>query len=156
MKKFFFNLQSVLDHRLLLEEREQEKLLKLQQAQAAAEAERQQLQEEIHLRRQQMAHPEPGEIKVGEMLQTARYVEKLEGIAAAVSQRIAKLEDEKRLQAERLIEARRKREVLDNLKEKSLVQHEREVQTMEQKLLDELTAVKFAHRGGQNLPAEEP
>ncbi len=155
MKKFSFNLQSVLDHRLLLEEREQEKLFKIQQELAAAEVERQQLLEEIHLGRQRMAYPEPGEVKVDEIVQAARYVEKLEGSVAALAQKIAKLEDAKRLQAERLIEARRSREILEKLKEKSLARHGRDVQTMEQKLLDELTAVKFAPRDEQNLPAEE-
>jgi len=43
--------------------------------------------------------------------------------------------------------------VLETLKEKSLAKYERGASAMEQKLLDELAAVKFALQDEQNLPA---
>ena len=69
-----------------------------------------------------------------------------------MAQRILKLENEKRQQAKELMEARRKREVLDNLKEKGLTSHERGVRVMEQKLLDDLTAMKFKPADEKSLP----
>ena len=153
MKKFTFNLQSVLDHRLLLEEREQEKLLKIQQEIALAEATREQLRTEIHALRLQMAQPEPGEVHVEKVLQVTRYVAKLETDVAALTRKLAQLEQEKRSQSQVFLEARRKREVLENLKDKNLNQYQRELSAMEQKLLDELSAVKFAPQDEQNLPA---
>ena len=153
MKKFTFNLQSVLDHRLLLEEREQEKLLKIQQEIALAEATREQLRTQIHELRLQMAQPEPGEVHVEKVLQVTRYVAKLETDVAALTRKLAQLEQEKRSQSQVFLEARRKREVLENLKDKNLNQHQRELSAMEQKLLDELSAVKFAPQDEQNLPA---
>lgn len=155
MKRFTFNLQSVLDHRLLLEEREQEKLSKIQQEIALAEAGRQRLRNEIHELRLQMAQPEPGEVHVEKVLQVTRYVGKLEEDVAALARKIAQLEQQKRSQSEVLLEARRNREVLENLKNKNLAQYEREASAMEQKLLDELAAVKFAPLDEQNLPADE-
>ena len=153
MKKFTFNLQSVLDHRLLLEEREQEKLLKIQQEIALAEAGRQRLRNEIHELRLQMAQPEPGEVHVEKVLQVTRYVGKLEADVAALTRKLAKMEQEQRSQSQVFLEARRKREVLENLKDKNLNQYQRELSAMEQKLLDELSAVKFAPQDEQNLPA---
>jgi flagellar FliJ protein len=153
MKKFTFNLQSVLDHRLLLEEREQEKLLKIQQEIALAEATREQLRNEIHAMRLQMAQSEPGEVQVEKVLQVTRYVGKLEGDVAALTRELAQLEQEQRSQSQVFLEARRKREVLENLKDKNLNQYQRELSAMEQKLLDELSAVKFAPQDEQNLPA---
>jgi len=153
MKKFTFNLQSVLDHRLLLEEREQEKLLKIQQEIALAEAGRQRVRTEIHELRLQMAQPEPGEVHVEKVLQVARYVGKLEADVAALTRKLAQLEQEQRSQSQVFLEARRKREVLENLKDKNLSQYQRELSAMEQKLLDELSAVKFARQDEQNLPA---
>ena len=153
MKKFTFNLQSVLDHRLLLEDREQEKLLKIQQEIALAEAGRQRVRTEIHELRLQMAQPEPGEVHVEKVLQVARYVGKLEADVAALTRKLAQLEQEKRSQSQVFLEARRKREVLENLKDKNLNQYQRELSAMEQKLLDELSAVKFAPQDEQNLPA---
>ena len=153
MKKFTFNLQSVLDHRLLLEEREQEKLLKIQEEIACAEASRQRLRSEIHELRLQMAQPEPGEVHVEKVLQVTRYVGKLEADVAALTRKLAQLEQEKRSQSQVFLEARRKREVLENLKDKNLSQYQRELSAMEQKLLDELSAVKFAPQDEQNLPA---
>ena len=153
MKKFSFNLQSVLDHRLLIEEREQEKLLKIQQEIALAEATREQLRTEIHELRLQMAQPEPGEVHVEKVLQVTRYVAKLETDVAALTRKLAQLEQEKRSQSQVFLEARRKREVLESLKDKNLNQYQRELSAMEQKLLDELSAVKFAPQDEQNLPA---
>ena len=153
MKKFTFNLQSVLDHRLLLEEREQEKLLKIQQEIALAEATREQLRTEIHGLRLQMAQPEPGEVHVEKVLQVTRYVGKLEADVAALTRKLAQLEQEQRSQSQGFLEARRKREVLENLKDKNLNQYQRELSAMEQKLLDELSAGKFAPQDEQNLPA---
>ena len=92
MKKFSFNLQSVLDHRLLLEEREQEKLLKIQQGIAFTEAERQRLRSEIHELRLQMAQPEPGEVQVEKVIQVTRYIGKLEDDVAAFTRKLAQLE----------------------------------------------------------------
>jgi len=43
--------------------------------------------------------------------------------------------------------------VLENLKDKNLNQYQRELGAMEQKLLDELSAVRFAPQDEQNLPA---
>jgi|SRR6185503_16002094 len=153
MKKFTFNLQSVLDHRLLLEEREQEKLLKIQQEIALAEAGRQRLRNEIHELRLQISQPEPGEVHVEKVLQVTRYVGKLEADVAALTRKLAQLEQEQRSQSQVFLEARRKREVLENLKDKNLNQYQRELSAMEQKLLDELSAVKFAPQDEQNLPA---
>ena len=153
MKKFTFNLQSVLDHRVLLEEREQEKLLKIQQEIALAEGSRQQLRNEIHELRLQMAQPEPGEVHVEKVLQVTCYVGKLEADVAALSRRLAQLEQEQRSQSQVFLEARRKREVLENLKDKNLNQYQRELSAMEQKLLDDLAAGKFAPKDEQNLPA---
>lgn len=156
MKKFTFNLQSVLDHRLLLEEREQEKLLRIQQETALAESDRQQRCDEIDELRCQMAQPEPGEVYVDQILRIACYVRKLEDDVAALSRRIDELAREKVVQSEVLLTARRNREVLENLKAKSLEQHQREANVMEQKMLDELTAVKFSPHDEQNLPARRP
>jgi flagellar export protein FliJ len=153
MKKFTFNLQPVLDHRLLLEEQEQEKLFRIQQTIFLAECEKQRVQEEIDRLRSTMARPSPGEIDLEEIRDASRYLEKLGNDLTAIAQRIVRLENERRRQAEELLEARRKREVLDNLKEKSLTGHEREVRSMEQKLHDELSAVKFKAIDEQNLPA---
>jgi flagellar protein FliJ len=153
MKKFTFNLQSVLDHRLLLEEREQEKLLKIQQEIALTEADRQRLRNEIHELRLQMAQPEPGEVQIEKVLQVTRYIGKLEDDVATFARKLAQLEQQQRSQSEVFLEARRKREVLENLKDKNLNEYRREESAMEQKLLDELSAVKFAPQDEQNLPA---
>jgi len=155
MKKFTFNLQSVLDHRQMLEEREQEKLVRIQQEITLAEAGRQQLSNEIHELRLQMARPEPGEIDVEKVTHVTRYMGKLEEDVTTLVRKLSQLEQQKRAQADRVVEARRNREVLESLKEKNFVQYERESNAMEQKLLDELSTVKFALQDEQNLPVSK-
>ena len=155
MKKFNFNLQSVLDHRLLLEDREQEKLHKIQHEIGLAEAGREQLRNQIHGLRLQLAQPESGEINMESVLQSVRYIGKLDNDLAVLTRKIAQLEQQKRSQSDMLLKARRNREVLENVKEKELAQYEREAGVMEQKLLDELAVVKFASQDEQNLPASK-
>jgi flagellar export protein FliJ len=51
-----------------------------------------------------------------------------------------------------VVQAKRRREVVDKLKEKKLAHYEREAREMEQKLLDELAIVNFRHGDVQELP----
>ena len=154
MKKFSFNLQSVLDHRLVLEDQEQEKLAKIQQALLLAMCHSQRIEEEIRKQRSRMSLG-PGEIDLEEIGLITQYISKLQAEAETVAQKIAKLEAERQRQSERLIQARRDREVLENLREKSLSNHEYTVRMLEQKLLDELTAAKFKSADEQNLPTAD-
>ena len=155
MKKFSFNLESVLNHRRMMEDDELQKLMKIQHAIARVEMKKHKIQEEISNNRQTMKLQGAGEVNIQEIRQRHLYLEKLERDSLALGQQTIKLEEEKRMQSERLVQARKKREILEKLKEKGIDSHQRELREVEQKLLDELSTVKFARRYGQDLPVRK-
>jgi flagellar FliJ protein len=155
MKRFSFNLESVLNHRKLLEEREQEKLSKIHQALLLAQNQREKLRLEIEDCRHLMAKEQKGVIDLDKIRHLASYMEKLELEIVQLSHHILRIETEKQRQMELLVEARKQREIVDKLKEKRLATYEREGRELEQKLLDELSVVQFKHQGAKKLPGEE-
>ncbi len=155
MKKFSFNLESVLNHRKLLEEREQEKLSKIHQALLLAQSQKEGLRLQTKECLQMMAQEQKGLIDLDKIRHLASYIEKLELDIAELAQQILKIEVEKERQTECLIEARKQREIVDKLKEKRHATYDREGRELEQKLLDELSVVQFKHQDAQKLPGGE-
>ena len=155
MKKFTFNLESVLNHRKLLEDKERQKLLRINQSILQAEQDRDKLRHEINDCRQMVIGRQKGIIDIDKIRHLAAYIEKLEFDVIQLTLHISQLEKEKAQQLERLVQAKRRREVVDKLKEKKLAHYERETRELEQKLLDDLTRVNFRHGDAQELPGEK-
>ena len=155
MKKFTFNLESVLNHRKLLEDKERQKLLRINQSILQAEQDRDKLRHEINDCRQMVVGRQKGIIDIDKIRHLAAYIEKLEFDVIQFTLHISQLEKEKAQQLERLVQAKRRREVVDKLKEKKLAHYERETRELEQKLLDDLTIVNFRHGDAQELPGEK-
>ena len=155
MKKFTFNLESVLNHRKLLEDKEQQKLQRINQSILQAEQDRDKLRHEINDCRQMVVGRQKGIIDIDKIRHLAAYIEKLEFDVIQLTLHISQLEKEKAQQLERLVQAKRRREVVDKLKEKKLAHYERETRELEQKLLDDLTIVNFRHGDAQELPGEK-
>ena len=155
MKKFTFSLEAVLDYRKLLEEKEQEKLRKINQAILQAQHDLNLLRNEIDDCREMVISCQKGIIDIDKIRHLAAYIEKLEFEVIQLTLHISQLEKEKVEQLEKVVQARRRREVVDKLKEKKLSYYEREAREMEQKLLDELSIVNFRHGDVQELPGEK-
>lgn len=155
MKKFFFNLESVLNHRRLLEEREQEKLSKIHQALLLAQNQKEGLHLQIEDCFKMMAQEQKGLIDLDKIRHLASYIDKLELEIAQLAQQILKIEVEKQRQMECFVEARKQREIVDKLKEKKHATYEKEGRELEQKLLDELSVVQFRHQDAQKFPGGE-
>jgi flagellar export protein FliJ len=95
----------------------------------------------------------PGVINVDEMQHLVKYLTKLDQEIHQSALILSRLEEDRRIQSEKLIDARKKREILDKLKEKSLTSYQSELKGMEQKLLDELVTERFGIGTEQNLPS---
>jgi len=152
MKKFNFNLESVLNHRRLLEEREQQKLMKINQAILQAQQDKEKTRDEVEDCRRLIIQFQKGVIDIDKVRHLANYIQKLELDVIRITLHISKLEKEKTRQLENLVEARKRREVVDKLKEKRQALYDREVRELEQKLQDELSVVHFRHDEMQELP----
>ena len=152
MRKFSFSLEAVLDYRRVLEEKEQEKLQKINQAIFQAQHSLNLLRNEIDDCRQMVVGCQKGIIDIDKIRHLVAYIEKLEMEVIQLTLHIAQLDKEKAQQLEKVIQAKRRREVVDKLKEKKLAHYEREARELEQKLLDELAIVNFRHEDMQELP----
>ncbi|HVN80274.1 MAG TPA: flagellar export protein FliJ [Terriglobia bacterium] len=152
MRKFSFSLEAVLDYRRVLEEKEQEKLQKINQAIFQAQHSLNLLRNEIDDCRQMVVGCQKGIIDIDKIRYLVAYIEKLELEVIQLTLHIAQLDKEKAQQLEKVIQAKRRREVVDKLKEKKLAHYEREARELEQKLLDELAIVNFRHEDVQELP----
>jgi len=152
MRKFSFSLEAVLDYRRVLEEKEQEKLQKINQAIFQARHSLNLLRNEIDDCRQMVVGCQKGIIDIDKIRHLVAYIEKLELEVIQLTLHIAQLDKEKAQQLEKVIQAKRRREVVDKLKEKKLAHYEREARELEQKLLDELAIVNFRHEDVQELP----
>jgi flagellar FliJ protein len=152
MKRFSFNLESVLDHRKLLEELEELKLNRVNQSILEMETLRQRMRDEAVECRNLLHQPTPGEINVEQMRHLVLYLNKLDQEIHQSTLLLIRLEEDRRQQSEKLIEARKKREILEKLKDKSFSHYQSELKGMEQKLLDELVTERFGLGDAQNLP----
>lgn len=152
MKKFSFHLEAVLRHRKLQEDTEQQKLVKIhlaiQQAQQLKEA----LKAVVAEHRQMLAQQVRGKIDLDKVRHLTLYLEKVDQDIVQVSHVLSRLEEDRRIQLEKLKEAKKQTEVIENLKGKSLNRYEREAKAMEQKLLDELSVTQYGLSNKQNLP----
>jgi flagellar FliJ protein len=152
MKKYEFNLEAVLSHRKMLEELEEQKLTKIFHAIQELEDLQRQMQQDAGEGRKRLHRPLPGVLDVDEMQQLAAYLIKLDQEIRQSALLRAHLEEDRRRQSDKLIEARKRREILEKLKEKSFANYQFELKGMEQKLLDELVNARFGKDDEHNLP----
>ncbi len=155
MKRFSFNLEAVLNHRKLLEELEEQKLNKIFSSIRDLESLLKRMLHEAEECRKTLHKPTPGEINVVEMRQMVDYLQKLEQEIRQAQVHLSRLNEDRRIQSDKLVEARKKREILDKLKEKSFANFQYELKGMEQKLLDELVTERYGLQDEQNLPGQD-
>jgi flagellar export protein FliJ len=152
VKKFSFHLEAVLRHRKLQEDTEQQKLVKIhlaiQQAQQLKEA----LRAVVAEHRQMLTQQVRGRIDLDKVRHLNLYLEKVDEDIVQVSHVLSRLEEDRRIQIEKLKEAKKQTEVIENLKGKSLCRYEKEAKAMEQKLLDELSVTQYGVSNKHNLP----
>jgi flagellar export protein FliJ len=156
MKRFSFKLESVLGYRRVLEDREAQKLKGIHESVLEAERLRESLAIKVGNYAQMLAERSHGDIDIEKIRNLAGYLERLRQELVQASAALTKLQQQRRLQIESLMQARKSREVVEKLKENSLSLHTKEAHELEQKLLDELSVTQFGRLAGQDLPDVKP
>lgn len=138
MKKFQFKLDKVLEVRLMEEEQAQNLLVEAQQKEREIKAEINKLQEVQnglyqHLREQ-------GSLSLNENLIYRKYIQENRKNIKEAEKWLVSQKEEVRLFREDFLDKRKKREVLEKLKEKNYKKYYKEMLLKEQKVLDELGA----------------
>lgn len=153
--KFAFNLESVLTYRKVVEEGEQRKLESIESTIQKVRHVQANLLADTAKYSQMLATQNGGAIDVALLKNAASYLNQLQSDVLKTTHLLSKLEEDKHVQLGKLIQAKRAREIVENLKEKKLTLHQKELNAMEQKLLDEVSAERFCQNIEQSSPAEE-
>jgi flagellar FliJ protein len=143
MKKFQFSLEMLLSHRIR-EERELQIELSL--------IERQIMDEKLSLSKirdaiiklhEEVRNNQIDVIGISEYAVYDNFIIKLKNDVLAKEEKIVEIENKLFLKREELIEAVKKRKIVDNLKEKKLLIHTEEHKKEEQNFMDEIGIYRF-------------
>lgn len=146
-KSFKFRLQTILDHKQDLEDKEKEKLAKvLQRLQQArdylARLEHKREVTRLELKEKQRA----GQLNINELQIYNQFLKKLDQDIINARLMIEQIKAEEREQRQALLQAAQERMTFEKLKEKHKEQYDEEEAEKERKLIDELATIKFARR----------
>jgi flagellar FliJ protein len=155
VKQFSFKLESVLAYRKLLEDGEGQKLTRIRTAILETEQGISKTELEISHYLEVLNDLTCGTIDIERLRHFLAYLDKLRNDRLRATRQLSKLKEDWQLQREELMEARKKREIVEKLKHKSLVLHYREAQILERKLLDEISVMQFGRQSRQEFPPPE-
>ena len=146
MKRFLFNLETLLRHREDIEQRERDELSHLSYR----------CQMELHhrdsldLKRQatmnELARKGADNSERQELTWFYRYLDRLSFEIGESQKRLMRLEKEIQVQKEVVIEAAKKRKILSSMKAKKAKEYTLAVEKQEQKDVDELAVARLAHK----------
>jgi flagellar protein FliJ len=146
MKKFAFRLETLLQHRIKIEEKERDKFSRLR-AEMLAE-----------LRRKEELCAQQADTLSALMLRKScgsdsqeiawhyRFLDRLAHEIKLSNQRTVELENSVEAQKRVMIEASRKKQMIENLKEKRRREHFIAMEREDQKNVDEIVVTRFARR----------
>jgi flagellar FliJ protein len=146
MRKFKFNLETLLGHKKRLEEREREKLAWIHYR---IENEHQRLQA-LNSRhsevREEMAQLELQDYEPGEVAWYCSFLDRLDHEIEQVSLHIRALRQELEKQMAAWVERSKEKKVLENLRSRKEREHLTAAEKLEQKTVDEIVVTQFANK----------
>jgi len=144
MKKFAFNLETLLRHRRYLEEKERNELSRLHGLYQSEIDQRETLQQQYLAALGELARQRQGVLDHRELSWFYLYLDRLRLELERNAQRILGLEKKIQSQKTLLFEAQKKRKVIDALKTRRRKHHLAAADREEQKNIDELVITRFA------------
>jgi flagellar FliJ protein len=155
-KTFKFRLQSILDYKKDLEEKEKEKLAKILAEMAKAVSYRDFLKQRRAQSNQELKDKQrSGGVDVNQLRFYTNYLKKLDNDIIQVTLLIEKIKVLEREQRKALLEAAKERKKYEKVKEKHQEVFEAEMADAERKLIDELATIKFARKILEAREAED-
>lgn len=155
-KTFKFRLQTILDYKQDLEDKEKEKLAKILAELEQAiiykkQLEQKRVQAKIEMKEKQKA----GGVDVDTLRFYTNYLKKLDNDIIQATLNIETIKMKEKKQREALLKAAQERKTYEKLKEKHKEEFEAEEAEKERKLIDELATIKAARKNLAEKEAEE-
>jgi flagellar protein FliJ len=150
MKKFAFRLETLLHYRKNLEEKEQAVLFQLFSRLQRESNHLQDLQEKHQETLEELTQMRAEGAVYGETSWFYLYLDRLRFEMRRSSERIRQLEQDIQEQKAVLVEASKKKKILDSLKTKEKKAFISAVDKQEQKAVDEIVVIRFPHKQNQS------
>jgi flagellar protein FliJ len=146
MRGFRFKLQSVLNHAEREEERRKLELAWLRVQRQEEEMKLAELQQDRTATRAEYLRRSVGPVEVDSLENLHQHLEHLDAAIAAKRHQIAKLDESILAKTAEVVEAMKKRQMLEKLRERAKTEYDLAFNRMEARLLDETTAPRYATR----------
>jgi flagellar FliJ protein len=150
MKKFAFRLETLLHYRKNLEEKEQAVLFQLFSRLQRESNHLQDLQEKHQETLEELTQMRAEGAVYGETTWFYLYLDRLRFEMRRSSERIRQLEQDIQEQKAVLVEASKKKKILDSLKTKEKKAFISALDKQEQKAVDEIVVIRFPHKQDQS------
>jgi len=148
MKKFAFNLETLLRHRENLEEKERNELSRITFLFQTEVNRRDELRNRLKETSVELGRLRRENADSGEVAWFYPYIDRLRHEITVTDKRIAQLQQDLQTQKLVVIEAIKKKRVLDSLKTRKQKEFNLAVDRQEQKTVDELVITRFARKDG--------
>jgi flagellar protein FliJ len=146
-KSFKFKLQSILDYKQDLEDKEKEKLAKiLQELEQAKNYKRMLEQKKVQAHAELKEKQREGGIDVNQLKFYTNYLKKIDKDIIYMTVTIEQIKAREREQRQALLKAAQERQTYEKLKEKHKEEFDEEEAEIERKLIDEMATIGFARR----------
>jgi flagellar protein FliJ len=146
MKRFRFNLATLLRHRVSLEEKERVELSNVRYRHQTQQNHHKSLQSKLRETLVELTEKRTASTDHQELTWYYLYIDRLHLEIKQSGRKLAQLEQELEKQRTRVIEATKNRKVLDTLKVKKEKEHNLTMDRMEQKAIDDLVVIRYANK----------
>jgi flagellar FliJ protein len=144
MKRFVFRLETLLRHRINLEERERNAFTRIRAELLMELNHKDSLRARQMQTRLELAQLESGTYDTQEIGWCYRFLDRLDVEMKRSDARIVELEKHLEAQKQKMIKASRDKQMIENLKKKRQVEHVVSIEREEQKTVDEIVVTRFA------------
>jgi flagellar FliJ protein len=145
-----FNMQTVLDHRQYIEDRLKKDLAEIRQKIMAARQQMQSLKQKEANTRQSLKTAQAKGVSSDHVVAYLAYLNRLSDSIAGQETVIGEIKDQESKTQDALLEAMKKRQVLEKLKEQSLDRYNRILLKKEMNFIDEIAVNQFVRKTIQN------
>jgi flagellar FliJ protein len=146
MKKFSFRLETLLQHRQHLEEKERTKFSAIRNELLAEVNHIQALRTMQARALAELARKKSGDCDAQEIIWHYRYLDRIALELERSARRIAELEGKLEIQKQAMIEAMRNKKMIENLRSKREKEFLTALERAEQKSVDEIVVTRYAHK----------
>ena len=143
---YTFNLQTVLDHRQMLEDQLKRELAQIQRHLTLARQELGRLEDQVNATTVSLQQEQTAGMSSDRVVAVFAYLRRLSGQITTQKALVADIEQKASTKRDELNDALKRRKILENLKQQGLERYQRMILKKEMNFIDEIAVSRFARR----------